>query len=196
MTDESHDEPRYSGDAIVLDTEAERLKHEAIEAQKHENEYKKAQLETNQLIARFTGLLVVCSLLTGVIAIWQATIAQNAATAAQRAANAASDSTELTFWALKDSEETSAFTLGQMAAQSAAQETSAKAAMGNLENNRQLRRSFQRPYVWAKAIPNNIRVELSNGRHAVIPMQPLGNDAYWMMLILKSGIAAQLQPST
>ena len=147
MTDDSQEEPRREGDAILLDTRVERLERKDAESAKREEQYKQAHLQTNKNIARFTGLLVVCSVITAAIGIWQSHISQIAANAARDAAKAASDNASIAAYALEQNEWFSTFTLGQMEEQSAAQQSAASAASDSASTAKKSMRINNRPYV-------------------------------------------------
>ena len=147
MTDDSQEEPRREGDAILWDTRVERLERKDAESAKREEQYKQAHLQTNKNIARFTGLLVVCSVITAAIGIWQSHISQIAANAARDAAKAASDNASIAAYALEQNEWFSTFTLGQMEEQSAAQQSAASAASDSASTAKKSMRINNRPYV-------------------------------------------------
>jgi len=66
---------------------------------------------------------------------------------AKQAAQAAADNAEMTFWALRENEETSAFTLQQMQAQSNAQERAAIAAKSAADTAASQLELVERPWV-------------------------------------------------
>jgi hypothetical protein len=73
--------------------------------------------------------------------------ALDAAIAAKQAANAASANAEIAYWALLGSEETSAYTLGQMAEQTAIQKKAADSAAKSVSASREALRLDQRAWV-------------------------------------------------
>lgn len=91
MANEGKEEPRYEGDALLLPGRVETLEHQAAEAKEREEQYRNEQITTNRRIATFTGLLVLCTLATAGVGLYQASISNTAANAAKTAAQAASD---------------------------------------------------------------------------------------------------------
>jgi hypothetical protein len=81
--------PRYDGDAILLPDRVDQLERDAEDAKERDKEYKDEQLKLDRRMATFTGLLVVTSLISGGISIWQATLARKSANAAKSAAETA-----------------------------------------------------------------------------------------------------------
>ncbi len=129
--DDGSDNPdvvHYEGGIPVFGPRLDKVEREQIAAKQRDEHYKDAQLKINSRMALFTGLLVACSLITGGISVWQATIAQTAASAARDAAKAASDNANTSAYALLQNEWTSDFTLQQMESQTAAQQDAASAA--------------------------------------------------------------------
>ncbi len=159
MANEGTTEPRREGDAIVLPDRIERLELQAAEAKERDEQYKQQQLTTNRNIAIFTGLLVLCTLATAGVGIWQARISNTAANAANEAAHAASDNANTAAYALIQNEQTSGYTLGQMAEQSDSQEKSANAAMDALL-------AVQRAFVFP--VPNSLSVIKGDGGRVLV----------------------------
>jgi hypothetical protein len=96
MADDNDNQPQYEGEAILLHTRVQRLEEQRAEANKTDERYKEAQLEVDRGQLRnstslkwFTLLLVVCTITTSFIAIWQARISKRSADAAVSAATAA-----------------------------------------------------------------------------------------------------------
>jgi hypothetical protein len=89
--DPNQDPSRYVGDAILLPDRVQQLERESAEAKKRDEKYKDEQLSLDRRMVRFTGLLVITSVIAGGISIWQATIARRSANAAKSAAQTAAD---------------------------------------------------------------------------------------------------------
>jgi hypothetical protein len=113
------------GDAAVLETQIQRIEREQREAKQREESYTKRQvaindqqLRVNRWLMRFTGLLLVTSLATGLLTFWEAKIAQ-------KSANAADSSAKTAAYALRESEQQFKQTLKEMQAQSQAMQESA-----------------------------------------------------------------------
>jgi hypothetical protein len=83
-------EIRYESGGIVINVGArlDEIEREQVESKRRDAKYKDDQLATNRNMARFTLALVLCSIGTGAVAIWQATIAQQSANAAKSSAEA------------------------------------------------------------------------------------------------------------
>lgn len=148
--DNAANEPQYQGEAILLRGRVDALERERAESKEEEKKYKNAQLRFNKWLVISNIFLVVCTAATGGIGLRQAYISNIAAVAARDAANAASSNAEIAYWALMENEETAAFTLGQMQAQTSAQAITANATQGALANARESFRQEQRPYLFAQ----------------------------------------------
>jgi hypothetical protein len=112
------------------------VERKASEAETRDKQYKNRQESINFRLMAFTGLLVLTSLLTGGIAIWQANIANRSAKAAESAAKTAAT-------ALEDAEKpTSDVHISAIAAKNAA-DTAAEA----LKSSETLAQADRRPYV-------------------------------------------------
>ena len=81
-------EIRYENGGIVINVGArlDEIEREQVESKRRDAKYKDDQLATNRNMARFTLALVLCSIGTGAVAIWQAQIAQQSANAAKSSA--------------------------------------------------------------------------------------------------------------
>ena len=134
MANEGEDEPLYNGDAYLLPGRIERLEQQAADSRKREQQYREEQLTTNRRIAQFTGLLVLCTLATAGVAMWQAHISNKAANAARQAAQAAIANNDIASSGLTENERASKFTLQQMAAQSESQARAATASQRAVKN--------------------------------------------------------------
>ena len=145
---DSSNQPRYEGEAILLDGRVKNLEREGAETKEEDQRYKNAQLKINSQIAAFNLLLVICTAALGGISIWQATIAQTAATAAKDAAKAASDNALIAYWALMGNQESAVFTLQQMEGQTAAQIEAAKASKSAANTSKEALVSVQRAYLF------------------------------------------------
>src|ERR1700685_1204049 len=83
------EEQEYDGGAFLLPKRLSDVEREQQEARQRDENYKNEQLRLNQQqvnlntrMARFTFALVLCSLLSGGVAIWQSLIAKKSADAA------------------------------------------------------------------------------------------------------------------
>lgn len=85
------DKPRFhiEDGVAVFDTELDHIRHEQAEAQKRDKEYKTEQLKIDRRMVLFTALLVICTLGTNAISLYQASIAKTSAAAARSAAETA-----------------------------------------------------------------------------------------------------------
>jgi hypothetical protein len=77
------------GDIPVFDSELDAIRREQAAAKQRDENYKDAQLSINRKMMLFTGFLVLCSLLTGGISIYQAHVSKISADAAASAAQTA-----------------------------------------------------------------------------------------------------------
>jgi cytoskeletal protein RodZ len=73
------------GAPINFETRVSDLENKASNAEDRDNEYKKRQIAINSWVAWFTLALVITSMLSGGVAIWQGHISQKAANAATEA---------------------------------------------------------------------------------------------------------------
>lgn len=81
----------YEGGIPVFEARLDKVERKATEAETRDEEYKNRQVGINFRMMVFTGLLVLTSLITGGISIWQATIANTSAQAAKSSAKTATD---------------------------------------------------------------------------------------------------------
>lgn len=119
QTGTSHEQ---EGEALLIKGRVNEIEREQQEAKRRDEEYKQRQLLYNKRLAWFTLALVFTSLITIVIYFDMSCTARKAASAAQSAADTAT-------LALKFSDNSFRQTLGQMQAQTAAQQNAAKAAV-------------------------------------------------------------------
>jgi hypothetical protein len=91
MKEDQEKEIRYESGGIVIDTRArlDEIEREQVQSKRRDAKYKDDQLATNRKMASFTLALVLCSVATGGVSIWQALIAQQNANAAKNSAEAA-----------------------------------------------------------------------------------------------------------
>lgn len=83
----------YEGGVPIFDTDARlnKVESEQEAARKRDENYRTEQLKIDRRMMLFTGVLTVCTIATGGISIWQATIAHRSAGAAESAATTAKD---------------------------------------------------------------------------------------------------------
>jgi len=160
MANEGKGEPRYEGDALLLPGRVEALEHQATEAKEREEQYRHDQITTNRRIALFTGLLVLCTLATAGVGLYQASISNTAANAAKTAAEAAKGT-------LKEVQKSSADThdlaiaakdqakaaIGQVSSLQASVKESHALVRATQDSLNAMRSNFvkdQRPYMWIK----------------------------------------------
>jgi hypothetical protein len=101
-----------------------------------------------KLEVAFAGVIAAATLAYCIFSGWQLSEMKKATEANTVAARAASANSEIAYWALMGNQESSIFTLDQMASQSASQKASAKAAKTATDNARSYFRNDQRPYLF------------------------------------------------
>jgi hypothetical protein len=134
----------------IIETPEDREKREKREADERRAEYDKAQflinkqqLKVNRRLAFFTGLLLITSLMSGAVAIWEASIAANAAAAAKKSADAALS----TYDAVYGEQGIAERTIHQMVDQTVAQSEAALAAKDSIRNTQEQMRLDERAWV-------------------------------------------------
>lgn len=71
-------EPQREGEALLIPSRRDEIKSQLAETRQREEEYNKRQVEANEYIRTFTGLLVITSIVAGAISIVQAGISKDA----------------------------------------------------------------------------------------------------------------------
>ncbi|MGD0663695.1 MAG: hypothetical protein ABSD38_37130 [Syntrophorhabdales bacterium] len=125
--DERQRQFEQEGEALLIKGRVTKLEGEQEEAQKRDEEYKKLQILYNKRVAWFTLGLVFTSLVTNVVYLDMSCTARKSAESARIAAVASAEASSTAAKALKDSETSFTQTLGQMQAQTRAQEGAAGA---------------------------------------------------------------------
>ena len=86
----------------VFNTKLDDIKRKQEATNERENVYKTAQIALDRKMVLFTGLLVVCSIITGGIGVWQARISSRSADAAHDSAVAAAAAADIASDTLKE----------------------------------------------------------------------------------------------
>lgn len=144
---EQNSDVHYQGEAILLDGRLDRMEECRADSQRRDDEYKQRQLRLTTWTLILTAVLAFGEVIIGGVSIYQIHTAKIAANAAQTAAQAALDNVNIAYYALVENEETSAYTLGQMAAQSDAQQKAADAAKSAAVTARDTLHMSERAYI-------------------------------------------------
>ena len=206
---EDHKQPfHYEGGVPVFEGRVEALEREQAVAKERDRKYSERQQALNTRMVQFTGLLVLCSALTGAIGAYQAHVADVSAKAAQSAAETAvrtlqaietsgTDTHDLAqaakdqAGALKQQAKNSDRLALAAQLQAGASETMAKDATSSLQDSEKTFRDDQRAWVGVGEVQV---IELEEGKPFRLDIT-VSNSGKTPALYVESGTGRRLSPT-